>query len=85
MVLSFLVMVFCRAAWSALGSVVSEKVVDPPPENAARSELPPDPMVTSTVFTPLMSSSACSTLVEAVCCASKLLPSGRVWLTVSVF
>ena len=29
-------------------------MVEPPPENAARSELPPVPMDTSTVSTPLM-------------------------------
>ena len=79
------VTVACSLAWSAAGLVVSEKMLEPPPENAARSELPPDPMVRRTVSTPFTLRSTVSTFFEATSCASRLVPRGRVWVTVSVF
>ena len=75
----------CNSAWSASGSVVSEKVMFPPPRKAWRSEDPLWPRDNCTTSTPGMPRSAVSTVVAATFCASRLVPSGTDWLTVRVF
>ncbi len=77
--------VFCSLTWSTSGSVVSEKLALPLPLNAERSELPLDPRVSCTVSTPVVPTSTFSSFLAASSRTSRLVPSGRVWLTVSVF
>ena len=55
------------------------------PEKAARSELPLEPIDNWIVLTPSMPCSTSSTFPAAVSRASRLVPGGRVWLTVRVF
>ncbi len=75
----------CSSTWSNDSSVVIENVVEPVPENAARSELPPEPIDVCTVSTPGRSTSCASTSCAASSRTSRLVPSGRVCRTVSVF
>ena len=65
---------------------MTENVVAPPPPlKASRRALPVEPMESCTVLTPSVSSSFCSTGLEASSLACRLVPGSSFCDTVNVF